>query len=80
MLQDSRHSDIFNFILITIFEHIHTWDGVLYGYPCPMYDDPHDQISHDIQLHIPNNANEQNNSNNNANNNANGRNNNSNSL
>jgi len=48
ILQESRHSSIFDFILMTIFEHIHTKDGTLYGYPCPMFDNPHHQIQHDI--------------------------------
>jgi len=46
-LINTRHSSTFNYLLLTIFEHIHTQNGNVYGYPCPTYDTPEEQIMRD---------------------------------
>ena len=51
-LQQHPLANIFNFILVTIFENIHNWEGTYYGYPCPNYDSSEEQIWNDKYMFV----------------------------
>ena len=53
-LQEHKYSHVFDYILVTIFAHIHNWDGEYYGYPCPVYDTDEEQIDHDKMMYTDN--------------------------